>query len=51
MSKYIIEWFVTCIIVLFIFMLISGEVDNKDMYLITCVWAVARISKSIEDRR
>lgn len=51
MIKYLIEWFVTCIIVLFIFMLISGEVDNKDLYLITSVWAVARLSKSIEDRR
>ena len=51
MSKYIIEWFITCIILLFLFRLISGSVDDKDMYLITSVWAVARLSKSIEDRR
>lgn len=51
MRKYIVEWFITCIILLFLFMLISGSVDNKDVYLITSVWAVARISKSIEDRR
>ena len=51
MRKYIVEWFITCIILLFLFILISGSVDNKDVYLITSVWAVARISKSIEDRR
>lgn len=51
MIKYLIEWFVTCIIVLFIIMSIGGSVDDKDVYLITGVWAVARLSKSIEDRR
>lgn len=51
MIKYLIEWFATCIILLFLFELISGSVDNNDAYLITSVWAVARISKSIEDRR
>lgn len=51
MSKYIIEWFITCIILLFLFRLISGSVDDKDVYLITSAWAVARLSKSIEDRR
>lgn len=51
MIKYLIEWFATCIIFLFLFELISGSFDNKDMYLITSVWVVARLSKSIEDRR
>ena len=51
MSEYIIEWIITCIILLFLFKLIGGSVDDKDVYLISGVWAVARISKSIEDRR
>lgn len=51
MIKYLIEWFATCIILLFLFKLISGNIDDNDVYLITFVWAVARISKSIEDRR
>lgn len=51
MSEYIIEWIITCIILLFLFKLISGNIDDNDVYLITFVWAVARISKSIEDRR
>lgn len=51
MSEYIIEWIITCIILLFLFNLISGNIDDNDVYLITFVWAVARISKSIEDRR
>ena len=51
MSKYIVEWIITCITLLFLFMLIGGSVDDKDVYLITSVWAVARISKSIDERR
>lgn len=51
MIKYLIEWYVTCTIILFLFRLISGGVDDKDVYIVTSVWAVARISKSIEDRR
>ncbi len=51
MIKYLIEWIITCIILLFLFMLIGGSVDNNDVYLITSAWAVARLSKSIEDRR
>ena len=51
MIKYLIGWIITCIILLFLFKLIGGSVDNNDIYLITSVWAVARLSKSIEDRR
>lgn len=51
MIKYIIEWIITSIILLFLFNLIGGSVDDKDVYLITSVWAVARISKSIDERR
>lgn len=51
MIKYLMEWFTTCGIVLFLLMLLGGSVDDKDVYLITSVWAVARLSKSIEDKR
>ena len=51
MSKYIIEWLIVVAVFFVAFKLLGINYSDKDEYAITFVWAVARLSKSIEDRR
>ena len=51
MFKYVFEWFGILLLFGFIMSMSNTNLTEEDIYLITFVWAICRISLTFENRR
>lgn len=51
MFRYVFEWFGILLLFGFIMSMSNTKLTEEDIYLITFVWAICRISLTFENRR
>lgn len=51
MLRYVFEWFGIILLFGFIMIMCNAKLAEEDVYLITFVWAICRISLTFENRR
>ena len=51
MLRYVFEWFGVVMLFGFIMLMCNTKLTEEDVYVITFVWAICRISLTFENRR
>lgn len=51
MFRYVFEWFAIILLFGFIMIMCNTKLTEKDIYVITFVWAISRICLTFENRR
>ena len=51
MLRYVFEWFGIILLFGFIMIMCNTKLTEEDLYVITFVWAICRISLTFENKR